>query len=743
MHGKRRYKSYKWFIWWVGQTALFLCLIWPANLLVAQPENTSPPLHQEETLTTRTSEQLMATTRPVAREFRLAALSTDEVKAARNQVKFGKVGTTQTVVLKVTDEEGQPLAGVTLSPVVIREPEGVTQPMRLYPTTAVTDASGIARFQLLPGDKAGRYDVLFFRGGEPSGEIAFTRLEFVAQDSNWATMLILSLAGGLAIFLYGMKIASEGLQIFGGNRLRSSLGDMTKSPLRALGLGFALTTLTQSSGATTVMLMSFVRAKLLSFRNSLGVILGAAIAGTLTVQLISLNLFSYALPAIAVGFAISFSSKAPRPRAVGNSLMGFGFVFFGIKIMTDTMAPLKSFPFFADAVKALGEHPVWSVILSMLFTAAAQNSGATVGIVLSLTRQELISLEEAIPMFLGAAIGASFTGLTAAIGAPAEAKRVAVAHLIYKVVGTILFLPLVRPLADVGMALTKFLMFHPESAPLPDIAARAVANTYTLYMIITAALTLLVLPWLEKLCVKLIPETGEVGDWDVRTKYLDLRIVDTPVVALGSARREISRMGRFVEEMMKAFGKALFDRDEQSLDFIRQRDRKVDALNAEITRFLAALTRKTMNDKEISEATALLFIVSDLESVGDIIDKNLVPLAAKMIVQGREFSTEGKEDLMALHAAVSERLSQTIIALTTNTQELAENVIAGFDKLQEEGKLLHARHLKRLRDNIHVSLESSSVHLDVINYLLRIDYLVYDICLHIVGRAKAQSLTDV
>jgi phosphate:Na+ symporter len=665
----------------------------------------------------------------------MSLVTGDYSSGVKDQVKFGTVGTTQSIMFRVTGDDGTPLVGIGITPVIIREPEGVSQRMRLSPANAVTDAVGAVQFELSPGNKPGRYDVLFFQRGLPGERIAFTRFEFVAQDTNWATMLVLSLAGGLAIFLFGMKIASEGLQGFAGNRLRTGLADMTKSPARGVFLGIGLTGLTQSSGATTVMLMSFVRAKLLSFRNSLGVVLGAAIGGTITVQLISFNLFAYALPAIALGFVLHFLATSPRLKAAGLACLGFGLVFFGMKIMTDQMTPLKSFPFFTGAVQGLGNHPIWAVLLSALFTAAAQSSGATVGIVLSLARQDLITLHEAIPMFFGASIGICFTGFTASVGAPPEAKRVALAHLVYKICGTALFLPLVGVLAVAGLKVTTLLQFG-DAANAADIAARAVANTYTLYMIITALITLACIPLLEKLCLRLIPDVPDYANGEVRTKYLDLKVVDTPVVAIGSSRREISRMGRFVEEMMKRILVALIEKDPKSVSFIRQRDNKVDMLNSEITHYLTALTRRTLSETETAEATELLYIVSDLESIGDIIDKNLVPLSEKMISFNRDFSEEGRMDLQALHRAVSERLSQMVIALATNNTALAEPIISGFEPLQIEGKRLHLRHLQRLQASIHESIETSSVHLDAINYLLRIDYLIYNICLHIVGRAR-------
>jgi phosphate:Na+ symporter len=691
--------------------------------------------HTTETAQNRNSfgiQRIESSTAPLAKRFQIVPVPTEEILVTARQVKFGTVGTTQTVRFLVRDENGEPLAGVRLTPVVVAEPEGIRQHMAIFPPSAITDRAGYVTFEICSGDQPGRYDILLFQHRESESSIVFTRLEFIAQDSNWATMLILSLLGGLAIFLYGLKIASDSLESMVSSRWKNNLATMTNTRWRAILIGFALTTLTQSSGATTALVMSFVRAGLLNFSNSVGIILGAAISGTITVQLISLNLFAYALPAIALGFGIYVGIKNKKAKTLGLAVMGFGFVFFGMKIMTDQMAPLKLFPFFTGAVKALADHPFWAVILSFLFTAAAQSSGATVGIVLSLTRQDLLTLEEAIPLFLGAAIGASVTGLTASIGSTVEAKRVALAHLIYKVFWTIVVLIFaIKPLAVLGIWVTRIISFHAEGAPAGDIMARAVANTYTLYMVITAALMIPLIPTLEKVCMRLVSGTAE----PVRAKYLALSANDSPAVLLGTARREISRMGRFVEEMMSRVADSLFDKDPAWIPFIRERDTKVDILNVQLTAHLIDLTRRKLDEKELAEANALLFIISDIESIGDIIDKNLVPLAEKMIADPhKEFSPEGKEELKALHRAVSERLSQMIIALSTNERSLAEWVVKGFAAVQREGRLLHESHLRRLRKGVIESIETSSVHLDFINYLLRIDYLVFDICQQLLGR---------
>ncbi|MCX7624787.1 MAG: Na/Pi symporter [Candidatus Sumerlaeaceae bacterium] len=649
------------------------------------------------------------------------------------QTKFGKVGTTETLTFFVRDENGIPLSGVELTPVVVPSSEGARTPLTITPKKAVTDLAGFVTFEAFMGDQVGRYSIIVLQKSKTGDQIAFTRFEIVVQDDNWATLLFLTLLGGLAVFLYGLNIASQGLRTLVGDRLKQSLEEWTQNPFSGMVVGFLLTTLTQSSGATTALVMTLVRTGAISFSNSVGIILGAAISGTITVQLISLNLFAYALPAVACGMFFYLHKRNKKFQGIGMAIVGFGFVFYGLKVMTDTMTPLKAYPLFMSAVKGLSEHPVWAMIFSFLFTAVAQSSGATVGIVISLTRQELLTLEQAIPMFFGAAIGASVTGLAAAVGATAEAKRVALAHLVYKLAGTLLFLPVIGPLAIAGLWLTERLMFNASAAPQSEIMARAVANTYTLFMVVTAFLTVPAIPWLEKLCRWLVPD-GKAKL--AAAKYLVLGATDYPEVLLGSARREISRMARFVEEMFNKVGDALFRGDESAIPFVRERDTKVDGLNIELTKHLINILRRDLDENLFIDVTSLMFVVSDLEAIGDIIDKNLVPLARKMLrPDASHFSEEGRLELESLHMAVGEQLSHAVIAITAKERSVAERVVQAFGELQNQGKKLHCYHLARLRHNVQESFETSSVHLDVINYLLRIDYLVFEICLHLLGRA--------
>jgi phosphate:Na+ symporter len=645
-----------------------------------------------------------------------------------------KPDSVDTVSMLLTDDQGRPTSGTLIQAFPVLQPDEAGASLHIDPTTTSSSADGSASFDVSIGKHPGRYRVAFVSQSTSGTQGKLNQVEYVAQPSNWATMLLLGLLGGVALFLLGLRLASEGLESFAAKRLRSALGKLTSSQWKALLLGIAITLVTQSSGATTVMIMSFIRARVLSLRNSLAIILGAALAGTFTVQLIAFDLFNYALPAIGIGFPFYLLARRPRWKAFGLVSMGFGMLFLGIHVMTDQLAPLKNFQFFQGAVSSLALHPGWSMILSAVFTAGAQSSGATMGVVMALANEQILSVEQAVPLFYGAAIGICVTGLLAGFEAPVEARRLAWGHLVFKVAGVLLFLPLVEPLAWAGKAVTEFFV-SPESAAFP---ARAIANTYMLYMAVTVLLALPFTGLIERLVERFVPEgPQDKMDGDTRIKYLDPSAISTPAVAMGSARREISRMGRFVEEMLRAARAGLMEKDSSSVSTIHKRDNKVDALNRSIMRYLNQIAKQAEDTPQGETIMDLLHIISDLEAIGDIIDKNLVPLAEKMIATDMEFSNEGESELNDLYSKVQERLSQMLVSLTTGDSEIAEVIIGGFSPLQAEGKRLHTRHLRRLQNDQPQSLETSSVHLDVLHYLLRIDYLIFSICLHVAGRADA------
>ena len=361
------------------------------------------------------------------------------------------------------------------------------------------------------------------------------------QSISWKFMFI-GLAGGLALFLYGMNKMSAGMKHTAGNQMRSILASLTKNRVIALSVGAFVTMVIQSSSATTVMLVSFVQSGLMTFVQSLGVILGADIGTTITAQLIAFKLTDYALLMVAVGFALPMVSKTDNAKNIGEVILGFGILFFGMKLMSDAMEPLRTHPGFMEMMKGL-ENPFAGLVVGTIFTAIVQSSSASTGVVIVLAQQNLISLEAGIAVIFGANIGTCVTAGLACIGASREAKRVALSHVLFKIAGVLLFIFWIPQFAELIQTISE--QFGSQTA-------RQIANAHTLFNV---SMALCFLPFTNvfgTLILKILPDKKiDIGIIPA-TWHLDEGMIETPAIAIDLARTEISRVAKLLGRMMRA-----------------------------------------------------------------------------------------------------------------------------------------------------------------------------------------------
>lgn len=631
------------------------------------------------------------------------------------------------------DRQGRPAKGVTINAKITLQPENSKTPASIG-ASAITGDDGNARFNLLLADAEGQHSVYFYivdHDGSLSG-ITYTAM---AMGENWGNWMLFNLLGGMAIFLYGMKVTSDCLQSVGARRMRNVMSKMTKNPVTGVGMGAAATFAMQSSTAMTTMLVSFVSSGMMAFRQTLPMILGAAIGTTLTVQLISFNVQKFALPMVFAGFSIMFFSKEKNFKKLGESLLGFGLIFYGMKVMTDASAPLRHLTAFRDAIQILGDHPIWGTLCTAVFTAILHSSGATLGVAISISNQGAMSLEQAMPIIYGANIGTCVTALVASVGQNDDAKRVAWAHLIYKTLGVLIFFPLTFVVVLAGQTITTWLG---EAGN----ASRAIANTHTMFNLVLALMFLPLLSVLEKITTLIIKPNTSGEDYTV--KYIDQAMLESaPELMIGAALREISRMGGFVEGMLKSIGEAIFEKKEAPIDFVHRRDDKVDRLMGTLLKFLNDIDKRLLDKNESAKIVNLMFVVNDLENIGDIIDKNLAPIARKMINRDLEFSGEGRRELEVFFDRVLQDLSTVIIALTTSDTELATQVMRHWEDMNDDKNKLIFNHLGRLREGTPETVETSSIHLDLINYIMRIEYYVYQMARVAYGELRFTSHEDL
>jgi phosphate:Na+ symporter len=519
-------------------------------------------------------------------------------------------------------------------------------------------------------------------------------------------MTLVALFGGLALLLYGMQLIGEGLQRVAGVHLRHLLTSVTRNRLAAVGSGALVTALIQSSSATTLMLIGFVSAGLISFRQSLGVILGADIGTTFTVQLLAFRVQEIALLLVGGGFTVTFFARRGPARSAGMAILGLGLIFLGMKVMNDGLAPLAGDHLVREVVVALSANPFFGLLTGAALSAGMASSAATIGLALSLSQQGILSLAGAVPVVLGANIGTCATALAASLRSSSDARRVAVAHIAFKVLGVALVFPFMTPLTALVAA----------TAGDPG---RQIANAHTFFNVAMSAFFLPFAPWAARVIGALVPEE-ERGDNPFRTRYLDERYLDQPALAIGQATREALRMGDVAQAMLRDAVVVLRSNNQELLEDVERRDDQLDYLEREIKLFLSRLGRETMNSDLARKEIGLISFIGNLENIGDIIDKNLMELARKKLYQGRRFSEAGEAELVEFHALVSKNLERAIAGFAANDRSLAQEVLDQRPAIRQRERELRDSHLMRLRRGLAESLETSEIHLDVLTNLKRI-----------------------
>jgi phosphate:Na+ symporter len=563
--------------------------------------------------------------------------------------------------------------------------------------------------------------------------------ESLSGEIPWG-FLVIGLFGGLALFLYGMEKMSEGMKKSAGNRMRAILATLTRNRVVALLVGAFVTMVIQSSSATTVMLVSFVQAELMSFVQSLGVILGADIGATVTAQLIASKLTDYALLMIVIGFAMRLFAKKEEIKYIGEAILGFGILFFGMKLMSDAMKPLRTYPEVIDLMKGL-ENPLMGLLVGTVFTALIQSSSAFAGLVIVLAQQGMITLEAGIPMVFGANIGTCVTAGLACIGTSREAKRVALAHVLFKIAGVILFVFWIPVFADLVRMITIY---------IGGGAARQIANAHTLFNV---GLGLGFLPFttiFAAFILKIFPDREEIAGIKPVAWHLDDSMISTPDFAIGLARTEISRMAKLLERMLRAvivpfisdadlirreegFSKSearllikeLPTQDEiypqlTLLEGIEMRETKIDFLDEKVGNYLIQIARQELSSDQANEIYGMVSITNDMESIGDIIHKNMIPLIKKKQALKTDFSEEGKEELMIYHVKVCKQIRRLEEAFHERDLERAQRIMEKEPKYLDLESKYRLQHLERILHNRRESVETHEVHMELMDHLKQI-----------------------
>jgi len=540
--------------------------------------------------------------------------------------------------------------------------------------------------------------------------LLFQAAEVVVETSDeikWGTLLF-GLFGGLALFLIGMDMMTEALRVIVGGRARRVLERLTSNRFSGLLTGAGITAVVQSSSVTTVLLVGFITAGLMTFVQSIPVILGSNIGTTITAQIIAFKVTSWALALMAGGFVWSKLARRERRKSQGIAITGLGMVFFGMVVMGDAMNPLRTYEPFLDVMEALS-NPVVGILVGALFTALVQSSSATTGIVIVLAGQGLITLEAGIALVLGANIGTSVTALLAAIGKPREAQRAAMAHLIFNTAGVLVWLPFIGLLVS---------WVESVGGGVP----REIANAHTVFNVINALLVLPFVAPFAALVIRIMPDRPAAGE--IQPKFLDLGLLRTPGIALAKARMEMLRMARRVEGMLVDVLPAILDGDIDTMAEIEARDDEVDSIHGHIIEFLGEISQVKLNQDQSAELVDLFAATNAIEAVGDIIETNLIGLGREKITGAIEVSAETRGLIEQYHQSVVEALELALIAVTQKDFDSARSAKKMKSDIQDREDEALDRQFERLVVDEPNRIATYRFETDVMANLKRIHHFI-------------------
>ncbi len=542
------------------------------------------------------------------------------------------------------------------------------------------------------------------------------------------------------LFLYGMEKMSEGLKKSAGNGMRNILAALTNNRLIGLTVGAFVTMVIQSSSATTVMLVSFVQAQLLTFGQTLSVILGANIGTTVTAQLIAFKLTDYAFLMIIIGFALTFFSKKDSYKYLGEALLGFGILFLGMKVMSDSMRPLRDYEPFINIMKDL-ENPVYGLIIGAAFTALIQSSSAFTGIVIVLAQQGLLTLDAGIPLLLGANIGTCVTAGLASLGASREAKRVALAHVIFNTAGAVLFLFWIPDFANI----VRWVSPVSDAEGMQKLAAetpRQIANAHTFFNVSVALLFLPFTSLLSKVVLKILPQWNSEKAIEVVTWHLDEKALSTPGIAIDLCHAEVGRMAKILRRMLRAIVHPLFSEDDgidkihkhlNIIEGIEMREDKIDFLQKKITSYLLKIGRQELSEEQSKEVFNLISIVRDMEAIGDIIHRDMFPIIAKKRALEIDFSEEGHEEIIVYHAKIYKQLERLEATFSEHKFKKAMKIVSKEVKYADLEAEFKIKHLERLKEDRKESIATHEIHMELMDHLKQISVYITEIAKSVVN----------
>ncbi|MED1562608.1 hypothetical protein AJ85_01160 [Alkalihalobacillus alcalophilus ATCC 27647 = CGMCC 1.3604] len=525
--------------------------------------------------------------------------------------------------------------------------------------------------------------------------------------------MVIGVLGGIGIFLYGMYIASEGLKKSASHHLKNFLSKVTKNQFFGSLAGITLAAVLQSSSAATVMVVGFVNAGLLTLRQAMGLMLGSAIGTTITVQLIAFKITDYALLFIALGVCIFLLSKQ-QMKSIGSIVLGFGFVFFGMAIITDAMLPIQHNPELTNAFIYLTDNLLLTVLIALIFTAIIQNSAAAIAIAMTLAASGSLTIEASIAIVYGANVGTVVTALISSISSSKDAQRTAVAHAIFKIIGVLLFLPF-----------TQLFVYGLEA--VGGGIERQIANAHTIFNIVNL---LVLLPFCNKFAdwmVLLLPYKEKVTK---HIKYLENESLEVPTIALIQTRKELGNMAKLIDEhMLHHFDDLLDAHNPVHRQAVIRYEDNIDEIYKSIYHYLQKITQKDLTDEESEESLKYLYINNHLEGISDSL-QHIALTTTKLEGAQTNLKEWEAKGISHLFEEVSTNYHMVINAFDENDREKAIEVINRNPIILRKEKDLRFQHFN---SGSNQSSRLSSVYVDIMNELIMLNHHIVSISYTLIG----------
>ncbi|MGG7178039.1 Na/Pi cotransporter family protein [Clostridium paraputrificum] len=516
--------------------------------------------------------------------------------------------------------------------------------------------------------------------------------------------ILIQVIGGLGLFLFGMKLMGDGLENAAGDKLKGILEKVTSNKYIGVLVGAIVTAVIQSSSATTVMVVSFVNAGLMSLMQAAGVIMGANIGTTITAQMVSFKLDAIAPLFIGIGAIALLIVKKKRSKDIASIALGFGILFMGMGVMSSALQPISESGAFKQVIEVIGDNRILGVLAGLGMTAIVQSSSATTGILVALATTGSINMGVALPIIFGCNIGTCVTALLASAGANRTAKKAALVHLFFNVIGVIIFLPFMNPLISL------------IEKTNPIDVARQVANAHTIFNVTVTIVLLPVAKYLVLLVNKILPG-GDVVETE-GAMYLDKKLLDTPMIAIGQVFKETVRMGDIAKANIESAMKAFLEDNEEAMKSVFNREKIINNLEREITDYLVQLSGYDLPDKDSKLLSVTFHVINDIERIGDHA-KNIVELAEEKINNHLSIGSEAKEELINMYNETLDALNLALECYGNNDIAGARNIKEIEMKINRYEKELKENNIRRLNER-SCSANISTIFLDLISNLERI-----------------------